>query len=155
MIVKAKSNLSCRNAVQVKIFLKIDHINESDSPSGNRRTWTIEDLKQSNVKALFKWPEFKTISETYAEMKIKVKYERKWLEDVDYLKVTRGEWNEVEMLRNIKGKIWRYEEMKMWRKVGRTDETEVKEEVLIEEDTPEDANGRKEKKIYKIEKIWG
>jgi len=37
------------------------------------RTWTIEDLKRSNVKALFKWPEFKTISETYAEMKIKEK----------------------------------------------------------------------------------
>jgi len=29
----------------------------------------------------------------------------------------------------------------------------VKEEVLIEEDIPEDENGRKEKKIYKIENI--
>lgn len=75
MTVKAKSNLSCRNAVQFKIFLKIDHRKESDSPSGNRRTWTIEDLKRSNVKALFKWPEFKIISETYAEMKIKEKTE--------------------------------------------------------------------------------
>jgi len=45
--------------------------------------------------------------------------------------------------------------MKMWRRVGRTDETEVKVEVLIEEDNPEDENGRKDMKIYKIEKIWG
>lgn len=45
--------------------------------------------------------------------------------------------------------------MKMWRRLGRTDETEVKEEVVIEEDTPEDEKGRKEKKIYKTEKIWG
>jgi len=43
--------------------------------------------------------------------------------------------------------------MKMWRRVGRTDETKVKEEVLIEEDTPEDENGRKKRKIYKIENL--
>jgi len=33
------------------------------------------------------------------------------------------------------------------RKVRRTEETEEKEEVLIQEDTPEDENGRKRKKI--------
>jgi len=41
------------------------------------------------------------------------------------------------------------------RKVRRTEETEEKEEVLIQEDTPEDENGRKRKKIRKIQKNWG
>jgi len=41
------------------------------------------------------------------------------------------------------------------RKVRRTEETEEKEEVLIQEDTPEDENGRKKKTIKKIEKNWG
>jgi len=36
-----------------------------------------------------------------------------------------------------------------------TEEKEEKEEVLIQEDTPEDENGRKKKKIKKTEKNWG
>lgn len=54
MTVKAKSNLSCRNAVQVKIFLKSITEKSQTFSLKTDRTWTIEDLKRSNVKALFK-----------------------------------------------------------------------------------------------------
>jgi len=52
MTVKAKSTLACRNAVQVKVFIELI-IAKLEVLSGNRRTWTFEDLKRLNVKALF------------------------------------------------------------------------------------------------------
>lgn len=47
MTVIAKLAWSCRNAVQVQIYVEFDHKKESDGPSGNRKhgqmkTWSEE-----------------------------------------------------------------------------------------------------------------